>query len=269
MKLAVIGNISIDTINYHDQRKVSFWGGAGLNIAIAVKKAKASVALISLVGEKSELIIEYINQLGINDLVLKDLSKKNCEFEIFYDDTDKLNKITYEFGVMNSINTYLEYFDYSSYDFYHVCCKNPLKSVFCIEKIIKSRKKFSLGFIKSSILKQISEIGENIYFADFIFINNEELDILKEYCDLRKINLLIVTNGSNPVRVFKNGFLQNEYICKPKKNVIDVTGAGDTIIGSFLGQYFNEKNIEKAIIYAIEKAYEKLDTFGVANILIP
>jgi sugar/nucleoside kinase (ribokinase family) len=66
-----------------------------------------------------------------------------------------------------------------------------------------------------------------------VFINSAEYRVLAGQLPTELLATVVVTDGPRPVRLFRDG-RQIEAITPPATAAVEVTGAGDTLVGSFL-----------------------------------
>lgn len=100
---------------------------------------------------------------------------------------------------------------------------------------------------KISILDSKKKLNtEVVHHIDFIKLNESEAELNKELVALFPKRFL-VTLGSNGVKY--DGVL---YPSPNPQETIDVSGAGDTFVASFIHKYLESKNIERSIAFANE-----------------
>ena len=80
------------------------------------------------------------------------------------------------------------------------------------------------------------------------YSNTKILKLMK----FNKINNLLLTLGKNGMKLFSNNKVQNYY--STKKNVYDVTGAGDTVIASIASNFLETKNLNLAVEFSMKAA---------------
>ena len=97
--------------------------------------------------------------------------------------------------------------------------------------------------------------------SNFIKINESEYNNSKEFIEANKKNLetkLIVTVGENGC-MFNN----ENYKIKNKKDIRDLSGAGDTFLAGFVYKYISTKNEILSIEFAQEMASAVIELSGV------
>lgn len=258
--LAIVGNVSKDTVRYGENTKKPFWGGAGLNISVAAAQAGKKPKLISVIGNDGLNLLSLLKDL-VDVSFIKIVEGSTCRFYIQYSKTGTVESIYSEFGVAKFINTYFQKLELCSAH-YHICCRTPLEPNLIVPRLVTEKLPFSLDFIVSSASQQMLRAKDSFQYADYVFINRQEFEILQNILDINIIKKLIITAGSEPVIVLEFG---NEVLCQPcsQKDFHDVTGAGDVFIGTFLAYQLNGENLIFAISESINAAQKTLNSLGI------
>lgn len=262
--LVVIGNVSQDTISYQGVCKGSSWGGAGLNISVSAAQLSERPRLISIVGDDA---LDLLSQLEKKvDISLTKVSRgKTCNFDIQYLSDGTLQNIGCDFGVATGLNLHFQTIELPLAH-YHVSCRRPLSPEQILPRIVRRNLPFSLDFILSSACQQIVQSEGWIRLAKYVFVNSQELEILEGLYNIGDIQTLIITSGSQPVKVLRFGYEMLSQSCD-NKVFYDVTGAGDVFIGSFLGSQIGGDELHVSIDKAIFMAQQSLDSIGVIRFL--
>lgn len=263
--LVVIGNVSQDTICYQGVCKGSSWGGAGLNISLsAAQLLNERPRLMSVVGDDA---LDLLSQLEKKvDISLIKVSRgKTCRFDIQYLSDGTLQNVGCDFGVATGLTLHFQAIELPLAH-YHVSCRRPLNPEQVLPRIVKSNLSFSLDFILSSACQQIVRSEGWIRLAKYVFVNSQEVKILEGLYNIDDIQILIITSGSQPVRVLRLGHEILSQSCD-NKVFYDVTGAGDVFIGTFLGSQIGGDELHLSIDKAIFMAQQSLDNIGVIRFL--
>lgn len=259
--LIVVGNISLDNISYCGISKGSFWGGAGSYISASAAILGIRPKLISVVGRDAlPLLAKMEDWVDISPIrVLGE--KKTCYFDMRYSENGTLLDINCDFGAASSLSSYLQEVDLPL-GHYHVSCRHPIDPKKIIYRIYEKGFSFSLDFILSSAWQQMAKTAVWLQHAKYIFVNSQELEILWDIKNISSIHTLIVTSGSQPVRVFKFGHEVLRQDCSTVK-FCDVTGAGDVLIGAFLASQLRGDDLQESLDKAICLAQKSLRSTGV------
>ena len=261
----VVGSISYDSVTYDNRIKNEFLGGGGLNICIGISHNGIIPSLISTANKETMQFLKSVKS-RIDFTFVKEVIGDNCKFSFYYDPDGNLQKIESSFGVAAQISDHFKRLNLPV-GHYHIACRDPLKSNEIVERLVKNNLEFSLDFMKTSISKHFSLVTEYLRYASFILVNAEEYSFLRDQTDVKNIEILIVTAGSDPVTVYKKG--KKILIVKCEQKIWkDVTGAGDVFYGSFIANYIKNKNLKLSIRKAIIDSQETLETFGVWNLIL-
>ena len=261
MELAVVGNISRDIAWQGTEKRGPFFGGAGLNIAVAIARCGKRPQLISVLGHQDVGLLREIDHL-IDTTRVSTMPGDTCQFEMRYTEQGILKELSSRFGVAVFIDSYLQDIDFSPVH-HHICCRAPLNAAATLERLVAARIPFSLDFIASSASQQMSNCNMWIEFAECICVNRQEFQMLQEIYDVAKVKKLVVTSGSGPVVVFHYGKEISRHVCS-EQEFYDVTGAGDTFAGTFLACYVaNREPLKTTISKSIIAAQMSLQGLGI------
>ena len=278
MKLAVIGSINMDqvvtaeripgkgeTLPGHELSYVS--GGKGANQAVAMARLGADVTMFGCVGDddngarllqglESEAI--NISKIDVVDGVPTGLAVITV--------AENDNTIIVISGANSCVDS--NYFnkikeDLKSFDLVVLQHEIPLDTVhqtvsFCYEEGIPVvLNPAPAAKVPMEIVEKVTYLTPNEHEAALIFDQAGSVeDMLKAYPEK-----LIITQGSRGVSVcLKNG----EILTVPGRNanVVDTTGAGDTLNGAFSVRIAAGDSVEKALDYANCAASLSVEKFG-------
>lgn len=278
MKLAVVGSINMDmtvtapriplkgeTLMGESIRYIP--GGKGANQAVAMAKLGAEVEMFGCVGDDSngERMLENFKEVGVKTdhiRVLKDVPTGIAMITVGDNDNTivvvpgangKVDK-----AYIDSVKSELE-----SFDMVILQHEIPLDTVhyvveICHEKGIKVvLNPAPAAEVPMEIIEKVTYVTPNEHEAVLIFgdkLTTEEL--LKKYPEK-----LVITQGARGVSTcLANG----EVLTVParKAQVVDTTGAGDTLNGAFSVQIATGKDMESALIYANTAASLSTEKFG-------
>jgi sugar/nucleoside kinase (ribokinase family) len=264
--ITVVGNISRDTAWYGTNKRASFFGGAGLNIAWSLAHHGQRPRLISVLGQADRFLLNELSQF-VDTTYVHIFPGETCQFTFYYTNDGRLEHLVSSFGVALSLDAHIQRVPLT-FGHHHICCRHPIHPEPLLRQLIQNQIPFSLDFILSSIAMQLESCKESITFATCVFVNGQEFAVLSQLYDITALKMLIITNGSGPIQVFCHGREVHRYICTPA-NAFEVTGAGDVFTGTFLASYFQKKHpIDIAIEQATAAAQVSLSHVGVCNIQI-
>lgn len=278
MKLAVVGSINMDmtvtaeriplkgeTLMGDSIRYIP--GGKGANQAVAMAKLGAWVEMFGCVGDdgNGEKMLKNFQELGVKTdhiQVLKDVPTGIAMITV----GEKDNTIVVVPGAngkvdrayIDSVKTELEGFDMVVLQH-----EIPLDTVhyvieFCHEKGIKVvLNPAPAAEVPMNIIDKVTYVTPNEHEAVLIFGDELETDdLLKKYPEK-----LVITQGSKGVSTcLTNG----EVLTVParKAEVVDTTGAGDTLNGAFSVKIAEGENMETALRFANTAASLSTEKFG-------
>lgn len=261
-----------------DQKK--YLGGAG-NVLQNLISAKINAKLISLAEKDS---FNFLNKKIQKKLLLTiDKSYKNIkkiryvsnnkhlirvDHEKTYQLPKKKEKSLYK-SIINNIKN-IDFVVFSDYDKGFLTNNNIPK----ILQIIKAKKNIKV-FVDSK--RKNLEIYKDVYLikinnteaCDYFKINNvyDSLNYKKIFTFLKqnKIENLIVTTGKYGAILFKKNnfyYLQNKY----KKEVYDVSGAGDTFLSYLVVGHIFNLNIKESISLSNHASLLAISRYGISSI---
>lgn len=276
MKIAVIGSINIDMVVNVDRiplkgetlkgSKITYLpGGKGANQAIAMAKLGACVHMFGCVGDDSYGLdmIKNLQNFNVKTDYIKKI--KNVPTGIALISVgEQDNTIIIVPGANECVDTL--YFDsikekILDFDMVVLQCEIPTETIIkIVEYCYSNNIKVTLNpapatHIPDHIIEKLTYITPNESEFKLIFETDDFDSIQKKYPEK-----LIITKGAKGVSTcLKNGEILN--ILPRKTNVVDTTGAGDTLNGAFCVKIL-EDNIKNALVYANVAASISIEKFG-------
>lgn len=261
MSIMVIGDCIID--HYPDLEK-NLIGGSGLNTAVYLKQKGVKTDIMGLVGNGTygDTILNYLdkNNFNLDRIKVKD-GKTGIAYIEKAENDYQIKKV--EEGVKGS------------YKFN----KNEIKKIKNYEYIHTNIYTHTLEYLP--ILKE----NNKMVSFDYSFkINFEKLKLYEEYIDILFVNkknitrafvstlktynfeYIVITSGEKGFTVVRG---EKEFFKKSRSSdIIDSTGAGDTLIGEFLAGLHNNSDLENIMDMAAEHSYQTCLKLGAAHINI-
>ncbi|WP_044293821.1 ribokinase [Robinsoniella peoriensis] len=278
MKTAVVGSINMDmtvtaeriplkgeTLRGEDVHYIP--GGKGANQAVAMAKLGAQVEMFGCVGDDDAgaALLENLQNAGVitdHIKVIPDVSTGLALITVGEND----NTIIVVAGANNCVDR--EYVDQildelRKCDIVLLQHEIPQETIeYVIEKCYESQVKIVLNPgparpVRKEILDKVTYLTPNEHEAVILFgdeMTTEEL--LKKYPEK-----LIITQGSRGVATCLNS---GEILVVParKANVVDTTGAGDTLNGAFTVEIASGSDIKNALQFANTAASLSTEKFG-------
>lgn len=279
--ICVFGGCSLDRFfyqntdgTYNDTPSISLPGGKGSNQAVAASRAGAKVTIISKLG-KDKIGEEIINNLAYNRVDISNIdvieSLNNDCSNIYVNITDKDNDIKRFSGAIESFSE-----DMIEKHKDVILSSNIIVSQFkapkpVLEKLIDFCYKHNKMFIltpcrpnrlvisdpkNKELLDKVSLITANQQECETIF---ETTDI--ESCVKQYPNKLIVTLGSQGLMYYNGSRIIHMPAIKPD-NILDTTGAGDTLNGNLAYLLSQGIDLQHALRKAMYASTMKLQKKG-------
>jgi sugar/nucleoside kinase (ribokinase family) len=260
--IVIVGNVSYDSVIYPEST-ATFWGGGGLNVALAAGNAGAITTLLSVAGRDAKSMLELVGRfIDVDQVSIVD--EETCRFLIEYDKNGDVLKTSAYYNAANKLDSVI-----SNYQFrgghYHVCCRKPLSPQYLLERLVALNLQFSLDFVSTSAAEIIPLVNRWMGLSRFVFVNRREFEILRGIRVIEDLQELVVTTGSDPVCVYQYGREVGRWDCL-KKEFVDVTGAGDVFVGTYLGTRLLGEDIASSVKRAIVEAQHSIDGRGVLGI---
>lgn len=245
--LGVIGNISLDTASYPDGSTYRQLGGAALHVALAAASAAkgAAVAPIAVVGDDLAWITTDDRlaalQLASLSVTAGRLIGIDCDYGVSTDLTRHALSVI------------------GQHDQYHVCCRHPLDASAVLERL--GGHSFSVDFYVSSASTLIVDAAPFLTGAALVFVNTAEAELLADVMDIARLPAVVVSDGSRTARMLRNGHVV-AWAEPAAVEAVEVTGAGDTLAGTFLAHRANGSDDQQALRYAVAAATDAVLHMG-------
>lgn len=253
-RLSVIGNISRDHIRYPDGRSGTQLGGAAFHVAIAAAHAGAHAAPVSVIGADLSEAVAALHNPRLDLTAVLSTAGASASFRMDYDADDGLAGMTATYGVAEQLTEHaLAHIAHHPHELYHVCCRRPLHAPAVLQALADRGASFSVDFIVSSAEPLIAETAPLLARADAVFTNGAEYRLLEACVDTGSLPTLIVTDGPRAVRLLRYGRPVHT-VLPPTATPADVTGAGDTLAGTFLADRLTGHDDSAALHAAVAAA---------------
>ncbi len=232
MSVAVIGNISRDSAVYPGGSRFELLGGAALYIALAAERAGLPTAPVSVIGTDLNWIVSEPRLSGLDMRSVKVMSGESCSFRLAYDEDGHVADTQASFGVATALTSHA-LSTMGMHPACHVCCRLPLDVPVVLGFLAARRVPFSVDFHVASARALMPAAGGLLTMAGIVFVNAVEFAILARAIDPGDLQTIVISDGPRPAAVLHRG-QPVASVVPPSTRVIDVTGAGDTLAGTFL-----------------------------------
>jgi sugar/nucleoside kinase (ribokinase family) len=230
--LAVLGNISRDKAIYPDGRRFGLLGGAALHVARAAHRAGMACALVSVIGADLDWIRSdpRLASLDLSEVAIRE--EPSCAFTLTYTATGTLASIDCSFGAAESLTSHcLTAIGHHSQ--YHVCCRRPLDVASVLGRLARDGLTFSTDFHLASADELIQAALPFLPLASAVFVNTAEFTTLAALIDPARLAALVISDGPREATLRRHGHI-TAAIQPPGALLVEATGAGDSLAGTFL-----------------------------------
>ena len=258
--LGVIGNISRDRAIYPDGRHVELLGGAALHVALAATQAGLPSAPVAVIGSDLGWIRDDVRLAAMDLSCVEVTCGRSCSFRLTYDESGHLTGTGSSFGVAAQITRHaLEVL--GRHQSYHVCCRRPLDVAVVLGHLVGAGIPFSVDFHLASAAVIMPAADTVIAHARVVFVNAAEFAVLRRVTDPGRLRMIVISDGPRPVMMLRSGRVVASII-PPEASVIEVTGAGDTLAGTFLAARARGLDDQPALEAAVSAAAEAVSGPG-------
>jgi sugar/nucleoside kinase (ribokinase family) len=252
--LGVIGNISRDRATYHDGRRVELLGGAALHVARAATRAGLPSVPVAVIGNDLSWIRDDVRLAATDLSCVKVMSGTSCSFQLAYDEDEHLTRVDSSFGVATHLTRHALTV-LGRHQRYHVCCRRPLNVAVVLGRLASAGIPFSVDLHVASAAVLAPAADAAIANARVVFVNAAEFAALRRVTDPGRLRSVVISDGPHPVIMLRSGQIVASTI-PPKASAIEVTGAGDTLAGTFLAASAKGLGDQTALEAAVSAATE-------------
>lgn len=256
--LAVIGNVSRDTTRYPDGRRGAGLGGAALLISLSATRAGLRAGPVCVLGDDLAHLPEAADFAALDWSAASRLAGPAPSFGLAYDAAGELLTVTADYGVAEGLTDHvLTHLARYAADMYHVGCRRPLDVSRVLAELTRQRADFSLDFYLPSAASLIREALPWVPDASIVFVNAAEYQVLRGLVDVTCLREAVITDGPRTARVLESGRTVAE-VQPPVRTVRDVTGAGDTLAGTYRALRARGASTQQALADAVFAAAEHI-----------
>ena len=268
--LVIIGHIAYDqTIKHDGETSLPFPSGATYFSGVAASLFSKNLGLVSRVGEDYEMGL--LTRLGINlEGVHQIKGGKTTRFYFVYKTPDARDR---EFRSELNVGADLSPTDtpsrYLEASYIHIAAIPPQKQRLFIGFLRENSKaRISLDTIEQYIQERPREVADNLGEVDTVFLNQKELEILKENrltrC-LRGKEIILKRGAEGAISIKGKETIK---VSAPRvETIVDKSGTGDVLAGVFLALLIQGETRERALREAVRIASKSLEGHGVETLL--
>ncbi len=258
MSIMVIGDCVIDYYPDFDKKLI---GGSGLNTAVYLKRKGISTDIMGIVGndKNGKKILNYLKKNNFNLANMKEkdgktgiafIEKAKKDYQI--KKVDEGVKKSYKFD-KNEIKSI------KNYEFIHTNIYTHTLEYLPLLK--KDNHIVSFDYSFKIDLEKLKLYEEHI---DILFVN--KINVTQAFVSTLKtfdIDYIVITSGEKGFTVIRDD--QDFYKKAFGDDIIDSTGAGDTLIGEFLAGLHNNSDLETIMKSAVEHSYQACLKLGAGH----
>ncbi|MGW3952897.1 PfkB family carbohydrate kinase [Streptomyces sp. NPDC004752] len=253
-RLDVIGNVSRDVTRYPDHRGGARLGGAALFVALAAARAGRPAAPVCVLGDDLAHVPQAAGLEGIDWSARGEAEGPSARFGLEYDLMGELVDIRTDYGVAERLTGHaLAHVERHPESQYHLCCRRPLDVAAVLDRLVRHGAVFSVDFFLPSAEDMIRTAVPWLDQASTVFVNAAEYQLLRSNTDTAALPEIVVTDGPRTAQVWVFG-QQAASVLPPPRPPREVSGAGDTLAGTFLAHRSRGATPAQALAEAAEAA---------------
>jgi fructoselysine 6-kinase len=257
MKLLAIGD---NVVDFYQDQGIMYPGGNAVNVAVASKRAGASLsAYLGIIG--SDVAAEHVtNSLiseGIDISRMRKVYGPNGEAVIsLTEDGDRVFVSTNKGARVQSLvklSLTQEDVDYiNQFDLIHMSVNSEAEHL--LQQLSHKEIAFDFSTSKRWNEEYLNEVCPYIHFA---FFSGSDMSMKEIHSLIEKVHHLGVehvgvTRGENPAIFSRMGEIYEQ--SPVKTEVTDTMGAGDSFLGAFLTNYYTTKDMKRSLEQASQAA---------------
>lgn len=263
-RLAVIGNISVDHISYPGHR-LSSVGGAALHIALAATAAGLRTAPVAVIGNDLRWLPTDPTLAGLDWSGMGIAHGRSAAFTLTYDTVGDLASLRADHGAATGLTRHaLGRIAAGHDDAFHVCCRTPLNIGRILDALTGRNAVFSADFILSSITAALPAAARHLPRAQVVFVNATEYETLASAVPVEDLAAVVVSDGPRTARLFRHSKLTASADPPPVVAATRLTGAGDTLAGTFLAAVAAGRPDHDALRLAVTAASSHISSLAIS-----
>jgi sugar/nucleoside kinase (ribokinase family) len=207
------------------------------------------------------LIDPRLQQLDLTHV--KEMPGPSCAFQLSYTPGGALASIDCSYGVAESLTSHC-LSAIGHHDSYHVCCRRPLDVRAVLSRLSSTALTFSADFHMASAAELITAAAPYLPRATAVFVNAAEFAVLAASVDPGRLAVIVVSDGPREVVLLRHGRPGARIRPPLALPVVEVTGAGDTLAGTFLAGLSRGLGDADALEAAAAAAAQSISVPGLA-----
>lgn len=269
--LAIIGDLAYDQTITPDASKKVF-AGAVYNVAVAASTVAEDcvVGAVAQVGSDFAEGIEALRSRGIDVNGIAIIPDGKTTVFTITQHADNTRELSSEIGVAAQVHPEIFPESYKSAKHVHLASSHPdkyLQWISYLRTVLPHETTISADGNDFFIDEAIEPMKSALDAVDLVFINETELAAIKaKYPDYTFSKPTILKKGKEGA-VYTDMQEGVEYTAKaPQVQVVDTSGAGDTLAGVFLVKRVQGTAIQDALQSGVDTASQAVTEFGVDHL---
>jgi sugar/nucleoside kinase (ribokinase family) len=252
--LGVIGNISRDLAIYSGSPGTEMLGGAALHVARAAARAGLPAAPVAVIGTDLDWIMQDARLAGLDLRSVRIAQGRSCEFRLTYGESGDLTGTRASYGAAEHLTGHVLSV-IGTHRACHVCCRQPLDTALILDRLVAAGIPFSIDFHLASASAVMPAVRPALPRASTVFVNAAEFTVLAQVTNPATLGRVVISDGPRPATVLRHGRLAAS-AAPPAVRAVEVTGAGDTLAGTFLAASAQGLDDAAALLAAVSAATE-------------
>ncbi|MEU3051775.1 carbohydrate kinase family protein [Streptomyces griseus] len=233
-RLDVIGNVSLDRTRYPDHGGGARIGGAALFVSVAAAQAGRRAAPVCVLGNDLAHLPKMPGLDVLDWSARRQADGPSTTFDLEYGPQGELVAVGTDYGVAEILTEHaLAHVDARPRATFHVCCRRPLDATAVLGRLAQFGADFSVDFFLPSAEAMIRAAAPWLPKATTLFLNSAEYRLLEQVIGCGTLPEVVITDGPRAAVVRSFGH-QIASAVPPPQLPVEVSGAGDTLAGTFL-----------------------------------
>ena len=280
-RFVVIGYANHDVNRFSDGTEQFCVGGGGYFAALAASRVVPDAALVTRVGEDFNLV-PLIGRVVCDAVSVVPSGKTALSLQIYHNPHDLTDR---SIDLKPGVNPGITASDIPGSWVAHasvilVSTMMPAQQRGVVEALVAKKRAETLSLEGAAIRLPIIAVDSDLCWlkdeesarevramlrhADIAFMNRTEGDILEDL--IPQIPLVVLKRDAEGAELLVWGKRQS-FVPAPEVSVVDVTGAGDVVAGTFLASLVSHRGAEESLVAAVQAASQSITKEGIEHIL--
>lgn len=280
-RFVVIGYANHDVNRFSDGTEQFCVGGGGYFAALAASRVVPDAALVTRVGEDFNLV-PLIGRVVCDAVSVVPSGKTALSLQIYHNPHDLTDR---SIDLKPGVNPGITASDIPGSWVAHasvilVSTMMPAQQRGVVEALVAKKRAETLSLEGAAIRLPIIAVDSDLCWlkdeesarevrammrhADIAFMNRTEGEILQDL--IPQIPLVVLKRDAEGAELLVWGKRQS-FVPAPEVSVVDVTGAGDVVAGTFLASLVSHRGAEESLVAAVQAASQSITKEGIEHIL--